>query len=290
MPRVLSLDKSLSVLEAIFHHRDGIGTRPLAQQLKLNVATVHNIARTFCQRGYLRQDPTTKVFYPGIRLMLLGRHPSYLRSLSLSAAGIVDDVAKKLNESVLLATMDHGHILNLKYVPSRQALRAQESEDMSGHSYATAVGKVLLAALNPDELDAYLHETQLKAFTPATLSTPERLKAALVSVKEAGYATTIDEFCEGLSAIAVPIHDLWGTVVAGIGASAPSVRLNTPEQRERMLVALREAADEIEKQWKESNVPAARKKSPKSTTAPADAKSDLSVDESAEAAPSQPAS
>lgn len=274
MPRVLSLDKSLSVLEAIFHHRDGIGTRPLAQQLKLNVATVHNIARTFCQRGYLRQDPDSKVFYPGIRLMLLGRHPSYLRSLSLSAAGIVDDVAKRLNESVLLATMDHGHILNLKYVPSRQALRAQESEDMSAHSYATAVGKVLLAALNPDELDAYLHETTLRAFTPNTFSTPERLKSELTKIKETGHATTVDEFCEGLSAIAVPIHDLWGTVVAAIGASAPTVRLDTPEQIAHMLDSLREAAAEIEKQWKESHEPPPRKKVPKAAPSPAPSSTD----------------
>lgn len=249
MPRVLTLDKSLSVLELVFSKRDGVGTRDIAYQLKINVATAHNIARTFCLRGYLRQDPNSKVFYPGIRLMLMGRHPSYLRSLSLSASAIIDDLAKKLNESVMLASIDHGHILNLKYVPSRQALRAQESEDMSSHSYCTAVGKILLASLSEAELENYLHRTPLQRLTPRTLSEPQQVRDELKKVKAQSYAETHDEFCEGLSAVAVPIHDPWGNIVASVGASAPTVRLQKNAQFENTLRELRRAAAEIELHW-----------------------------------------
>lgn len=252
MPRVLSLDKSLTVLEAIFQHRDGIGTRALAGQLKLNVASVHNIAQTFCKRGYLRQDPDSKVFYPGIRLLLLGRHPSYIRSLSLSASAIVDDVARKLNESVMLASMDHGRVLNLKYVPSRQALRVQESEDMSQHAYCTAVGKILLTSMTETEFSIYLHEVHFQNFTPHTITTAERLRQEVLTVREKGYAQTRDEFCEGISAVAVPIYDPWGTIVAGIGASAPTVRMDH-EDFAITLEELRRAATQIEEQWKASH-------------------------------------
>ncbi len=252
MPKVLSLDKSLTVLEAIFQHRDGIGTRALAAQLKLNVASVHNIAQTFCKRGYLRQDPDSKVFYPGIRLLLLGRHPSYIRSLSLSASAIVDDVARKLNESVMLASMDHGRVLNLKYVPSRQALRVQESEDMSQHAYCTAVGKILLTSMTETEFSIYLHEVHFQSFTPHTITTAERLRQEVQTVREKGYAQTRDEFCEGISAVAVPIYDPWGTIVAGIGASAPTVRMDH-EDFAITLDELRRAATQIEEQWKASH-------------------------------------
>lgn len=259
MPRVLTLDKSLSVLESVFSSKEGMGTRAIAVQLNLNVATAHNIARTFCERGYLRQDPGAKTFHPGIRLMLLGRHPSYIRSLSLSAASIVDTVARKLNESVLLASVDHGRFINLKYVPSRQALRVHESEDMSDHSYATAVGKVLLASMSESELDAYLLKTPLRRFTAHTVTDPLRLKEELKRIKERGYAQTRDEFAEGLSAIAIPVHDPWGTIVAGIGASAPSVRLQKAAQIETTLKELKLAASSIEQQWQETQLP--RKKS-----------------------------
>lgn len=253
MPKVLSLDKSLTVLEAIFQHRDGIGTRALAGELQLNVATVHNIAQTFCKRGYLRQDPDSKVFYPGIRLLLLGRHPSYIRSLSLAAAAIVDDVARKLNESVMLASMDHGRILNLKYVPSRQALRVQESEDMSQHAYCTAVGKILLTSMTEGELFTYLREVQFQSFTPHTITTEERLRQEIQVIREKGCAKTMDEFCEGISALAVPIYDPWGAIVAAIGASAPTVRMDR-ENFETTLQELRLAASQIEEQWRSSRV------------------------------------
>ncbi|SDT99002.1 transcriptional regulator, IclR family [Verrucomicrobium sp. GAS474] len=276
MPLVLTLDKSLSLLEAVVAHRDGIGTRALAQELDLNVATVHNIARTFCHRGYLRQDSGTKTFFPGMRLMLLGRQPSYLQSLAVSASPIIEKVAKKLNESVMLASIDHGHILNLKYVPSRQALRVHEADDISDHSYCTAVGKVLLASLSKPELEAYLRKTPLQHFTPHTLSTPEALKEELRKIAIQGYGETRDEAAEGVSAIAVPVRDPWNVIVAGIGASAPTVRLQDADHFETTLRELREAAALVEKQWTENRQPegkgkgktAPKAKAPSKTPAP----------------------
>jgi DNA-binding IclR family transcriptional regulator len=251
MPKVLSLDKSLSVLEAVFQSKKGIGTRSLEKKLGYNVATIHNIAMTFCHRGYLRQDPLTRHFFPGMKLMLLGRHPSYLRSLTASAAAIVDEIADRLNESVLLGSIDHGRVLNLKYVPSKQALRVQEPEDVSKHSYCTAFGKVLLASLPEAELAVYFKETGLEQFTPHTISTEESLRVELQKVREQGYAMTGDEYCEGISAVAVPIHDPWGSIIASIGASAPTLRMKKPRQLEESLHSLQEAATRIERIWSE---------------------------------------
>lgn len=268
MPKVLTLDKSLSLLELVFSKRDGIGTRDIAYQLKMNVATAHNIARTFCSRGYLRQDPDTKAFYPGIRMMLLGRHPSYLRSLSLSASNTIEELAKKLNESVMLASIDHGHILNLKYIPSRQALRTQESDDMSDRSYCTAVGKILLTSLSETELDSYLHSTPFQRLTPRTLCEPQQIKNELTKVKAQGHAETRDEFCEGLTAVAVPVHDPWGNIVAAVGASAPSVRLQKAAQFDHTLNELRHAATEIERHWTDISVSTGEKPRRRNSTSP----------------------
>ncbi len=251
MPKVLSLEKSLSVLEAVLQSRKGIGTRSLEKKLGYNVATVHNIAMTFCHRGYLRQDPVTRHFFPGMKLMLLGRHPSCLHTMTASAAAIVNEIAERLKESILLASIDNGRILNLKYVPSKQALCVHEPEDVSDHSYCTAFGKVLLASLPEAELAAYLREIRLEQFTPQTISTQESLRAELQKVREQGYAITSDEYCEGISAVAVPIHDLWGSIIASIGASAPTLRMKKPRQFEENLHALQDAAARIERIWSE---------------------------------------
>ncbi|QYY36878.1 IclR family transcriptional regulator [Ruficoccus sp. ZRK36] len=252
MPRVNTLDKSLSIMEAVFQAPDGIGTRALAAKLDLNVATVHNIARTFCERGYLRQDPKTKLFHPGARIPLMGRHPSGLRPLTLAAGPFVREAADILNESVLLGAIDHGRIINLQYIPSKQALRAHEPEDVSDHSHCTAFGKVLLASLPENELEIYLHHTPLAAFTRNTLNSVDALRAELVNVRQQGYAKTRDEFCEGISAVAVPIHSPWGHVIASIGTSAPSLRMNKDGLFDKCLSTLKKAAQEIETVWGQS--------------------------------------
>jgi len=250
MPKVLSLDKSLDVLEAIFAIPDGIGTRALAKRLDLNVATVHNIATTFCARGYLRQDPKTKAFLPGLRFMVLAKHPALNTSLLTEVVGeVIEDVAHRLNESVMLATMVHHRIINLKYVSSRQALRVTEPEDVTPISYCTAVGKALLASLSAPDLDAYLRETAFERFTPRTVVDAEVLRAEIDEIREKCYARSCDELADGVSALAVPVKAPWGAIVAGIGASAPTVRLQEADQIRDTLRELRSAADQIAKIW-----------------------------------------
>lgn len=250
--RVLTLEKSIALLEAVFAAPHGIGTRPLAKLLDENIATVHNISMTLCDLKYLQQDAKTKVFYPGLRLMVFSRHPTYRRSLLQTGAPIIDAVAEQINESTLLAVIDGGRVINLKYSPGRQALRAHESDDMSDHAYATAVGKVLLASLTEPELDDYLKRVSLKRLTENTVRDGAALKAELAQVRKQRYARTVDEFCEGLSAMAVPVYDLWGNILAGIGCSAPTVRLQKPAQVKLTLAALQSAASDLEKAWGEA--------------------------------------
>ncbi len=252
MPTVLTLDKSLSVLEAIVRRPEGIGTRALAQELGINVATVHNIATTFAARGYVRQDEVTRLFHPGIRLMLLSRHPLYLRSLTTTARHVVHALAQELNESVMLVTSDHGKIINLEYVPSRQALRVQEPEDVSGVAHCTAFGKLILSNFDEPTLETYLAQHGLDRHTPHTITDPQAFRAELARVREQGFSQARDELCEGISALAVPIRDPWGAVFAALGASAPTVRLQSADQVEVTLTGLRRAVAEIEKLWANS--------------------------------------
>lgn len=252
MPTVSTLDKSLRLLETVFSTQNGIGTRALAQKLGFNAATAHNIARTFCNRGYLQQDPESKVFKPGMSLMKLGRHPSYRSSLTLTAGPTVNRVAEDLKESILLGAIEHGRTTKLLYIPSPLALRVQEPEDTSELSHCTAFGKVLLSSLSPEDLGTYLQQTDRKAYTPRTISHADDLRKELYRVSEQGYARTIDEYEEGISAVAVPIHDPWGQVSASIGASAPTVRMQRPGEFETSLKRLLEAAREIESLWFDS--------------------------------------
>lgn len=250
MPKVLSLDKSIDVLEAIFAAPNGVGTRALAKALDLNVATVHNIAMTFVARGYLRQDPIAKTFHPGLALMLMGQHNSLRETLTSSAAPLVSNLAARLNESVMLAMIEHMRVVNLLYVSSRQALRVNEPDDVTQIAYCTGFGKLLLASLSERELSDYLSHTPLKQFTPRTITDPIALRAELAHVRETGIARTCDELEDGVSAIAVPIvGQAHAQVIAALGASAPTLRMQEPAQIDETTRELRSTARAIESAW-----------------------------------------
>src|SRR5690606_37878319 len=247
MPTVLTLDKSISLLEAIVRAPQGLGTRALAKQFGLNVATVHNIAMTFVHRGYLRQDEHTRHFHAGLRLHLLGRAPASRQPLVATARRVVQQLSNTLNESVMFVVFEGGHrFTNLAFAPSRQALRVHEPEEMGAFAHCTAAGKILLAQLDAARLDTFLADHALERHTPSTITNRAELDRELNRARVQGYAQSRDELCEGISAYAVPIRDPWGAGFAAIGASAPSVRMTKAETIKTTLDGLRAAAAEIE--------------------------------------------
>jgi len=90
------------------------------------------------------------------------------------------------------------------------------------------MGRVLLAALSPEELDKYLAEATFEAFTERTVTDPDQLREIVLEVGRQGYSIVDQELEDGLRAIAAPIRDSSGAVTAAINISAHASR-HTPE-------------------------------------------------------------
>lgn len=245
MPMMLTVEKSIEIIEAVARAPQGVGTRALARELGMNVTTVHNIASTLKHHGYLKQDADTKHFLPGLRMMLLGRHNSFLELLVQVGRPFVQRAAESLDESTMLATLDGGHVVNLIYVPSSQALRVHENQDISAQAYCIACGKMLLAEMHPQARRAYVSEIKLQPFTPRTIVNKDALLKELEKIARRRFALTQDEAAEGISAAAVPVADPWGTTIAALGASAPTLRFARKGYQENSLKVLGKIAREL---------------------------------------------
>jgi DNA-binding IclR family transcriptional regulator len=101
--------------------------------------------------------------------------------------------------------------------------------------HCTSSGKVLLAHLDPATRAELLARAGTPALTPRTVSATGRLEEQLVRVRDAGYATAIEEYEVGLNAVAAPVFDRSGQVIAAVSVSGPSYRFD--EQRIRHVVA-----------------------------------------------------
>jgi IclR family transcriptional regulator, pca regulon regulatory protein len=113
-------------------------------------------------------------------------------------------------------------------------------------AYATSMGRVLLAAMSPENLELYLAAANLDALTGRTVTDREALRAVIGDVARQGYALVDQELEEGLRAIAVPIHGKGGAVTAAVNLSAHASRVTMTGMRTDLLPALQETARRIE--------------------------------------------
>jgi IclR family pca regulon transcriptional regulator len=108
------------------------------------------------------------------------------------------------------------------------------------------MGRVLLAALDEPELDAYLADVELEALSPRTVTSAEVLRTELAKVRRQGWALVDQELEEGLRSVAVPIRDRSGAVVAAANLSAHASRMTIEAARRGLIPPLLATAARIE--------------------------------------------
>jgi DNA-binding IclR family transcriptional regulator len=113
--------------------------------------------------------------------------------------------------------------------------------------YATAAGKAILAHLSNDEIDQYISSVKLTAITKATITDAEVLWRQLYAIRSGALARSNEELHEGITALACPVFDLYGGVVASVVLPIPTIRF-TPEKEENAEKILRGASIELSRQ------------------------------------------
>jgi IclR family pca regulon transcriptional regulator len=112
-------------------------------------------------------------------------------------------------------------------------------------AYATSMGRVLLASLPPEELEARLRKIELRRLTPHTVRTKKALGGELERVREQGFAMVDQELEEGLRSAAVPIADTEGRIAA-LNISVHASRAGMDELRDRFLPKVQATGRAIE--------------------------------------------
>jgi len=114
-------------------------------------------------------------------------------------------------------------------------------------AYATCVGRVLLAELSPQELDAYFDRVELRPLTPATLTSPGTLRAELGRVRRRRWALVDQELERGLRSAAAPVRDAAGNVIAAANVGALAGRITVATLRKALVPPLLASAAAIER-------------------------------------------
>ncbi len=241
--RVRAVERAIQILMAFDDQHPERGVTEIAQATGLHKATVHRIIMTLLQHGLLERTADGERFRLGIRMMDLGLRA--LRNLDLRrvARPYMEQLVSRFGETCDLGIFDQGHVLPIEVVYGNHALIVATRVGTRLPIHCTASGRVFLAFLPPDVVEPLLREPIL-ACTERTITSPDRLREELEATRRRGYGVDDGEFEPGIRAVAVPIRDVFGNVVATLAIPGPVERMPW-ERVSEMAQALMETADAI---------------------------------------------
>lgn len=223
-------------------HREW-GVTELARRLALSKSTAHRLLAALVDTGMVVQDPASELYRLGPEAISLGARA--LRSSDLRQAGrrALDELARTTGETASLEVLLEDEILILDEVPGSHLVGSVVEVGTRWPAHATSTGKLLLAH-RESPLAAASGDGTLEAYTPQTITRRRDLERELEEIRGQGFATAREELEPGYSAIAAPLRDHLGRVVAALSIGGPTSRLGTRRLGELGAVLLR-TADQV---------------------------------------------
>jgi DNA-binding IclR family transcriptional regulator len=253
---VQSVDRAAAILEILA--RDGeAGVTEVARELGVHKSTASRLLAALDRRELVTQDTARGKFRLGAGIVRLAGAASRRLDVVQEGRPVCRALAQEVGETVNLAIMSGRDALYLDQVAGPAALSPHNWAGQRIPLHATSDGKVLLAYLPEADLAECL-TPPLARFTDRTITDAEDFPRLLAEVRRQGYATAVEELEAGLTAIAAPVRNAEGAVIASISASGPSFRI--PAGRiPALAVAVRRAAAELSRRLGWSGAaPAAR--------------------------------
>jgi IclR family transcriptional regulator, KDG regulon repressor len=221
---VQSLQRALSLLEALAETRGEIGIAELSRRVGLHVSTTHRLLATLIPPGYARQNPDTGRYALGPKVLHLAECFQGQVDLRRLARPVLEQLCRDTSETANLVILDGRGVLYLDKVESPPSLRIFSRIGRRASLYCTVAGKILLAFRPRTERQALLGRGTLERLTSHTITAAGLLQRELDKVQEQGFALDREECEEGATCIAAPVLDAGGAVEAALSISAPTVR------------------------------------------------------------------
>lgn len=240
--RVQSVDRAITILEILA--RDGeAGVTDVAAELGVHKSTAFRLLATMAARGLVEQGEDQRRYRIGLSLVRIAGTSAARSDLVRAARPSCKQLAAETGETITLAVLRDSAALYLDQIAGEAALQPYNWVGQRIPLHATSSGKVLLAHLARDEVDRLV--PHLQRFAPRTVTRRTTLHRQLAEVGERGWALAVDELEQGLTALAAPVRDAHGEVVAALSVSGSTHRIDdgtVAETVEPLLRAAREAS------------------------------------------------
>jgi DNA-binding IclR family transcriptional regulator len=238
---VQSVDRALNILE-LLARRGEAGVTELAGVLGVHKSTAFRLIATLEGHRLVEQTGNRGSYRLGIGILRLAGATAARLDVVQEARPVCRRLATQTRETVNVAVLSGNSALYLDQVAGSSSIRSHNWVGQRIPLHATSNGKVLLSELDPRRLDPVIEF--LPAYTANTITVAQELRKELARVRELGYAIAVDELEPGLTAVAAPIRNVHGDVVASMSVSGPTFRL-AGDRIDDLVEKVTEAAVEV---------------------------------------------
>jgi DNA-binding IclR family transcriptional regulator len=244
---VQSLERAFAILEEVARNREGINVADLSKAVGLHNSTTFHLVKTMAQLGYISQVRDSKRYRIGSRLFTLAAGALEENSFLALATPVLESLTDATGESAHFAIRSGNAIVVIARTSGSGLLQMADRAGAQRPAHATALGKVLMGALDEVQIRHFLGDQPLHRYTPKTIVERDPLLREIAEVRRAGIAYDDGEFDAEVRCVAVPVFDFAGRVAGAIGISGAVWRLSLQSLQDKSR-QVREAAEGLSAQ------------------------------------------
>jgi IclR family pca regulon transcriptional regulator len=238
-----SLARGLHVIRAFSGVDRRLTIADVSRATGLTRAVVRRCLYTLRELGYAATDGRTYSLQP--RILNLGYAYLSTAPVPIAAQPVLEQLSDQLGEATSVAVLDDGAVVYVARAATRRIMAVTLGVGSRLPAYCTALGRVLLASMPPEQMARELSRVEFTAHTRFTVTSRPHIEEILAAARTEGFAVNDQELEIGLRAIAVPVRNVVGATVAAMNVSAQASRVTRRELIEKALPLLQAAAERL---------------------------------------------
>jgi IclR family transcriptional regulator, KDG regulon repressor len=214
-----AVERTLLILESVGQREGGMSNADFHRKLKIPKSSASYILRTLEQHGYVRRDRDSGKYRLGMKVVSLSRAALSGVDIREAALPIMRHLVDQIHLTTHLAILDHEEAVYVEKVEAPSFIKMDTWIGRRMEVHSTAVGKALLAYLDPQEREKIIRHRGMKKLTPHTIISMAKLIKEFDRVRQLGYSVDDEENSLGARCVGAPIFNSDGEVEASLGST-----------------------------------------------------------------------
>lgn len=244
-----SLTRGLDTLDYMRSRGEAVRLTDVAGALGVEKSNAAHVLKTLVASGYAEQDGSRRYSLTAKAAPARSEHSlEDIVACKEAWRPALEDLVARTQECAHLAVLVESRVWYIDKIDSTLPLKVDHPIGSLSPLHCTALGKAFLAFGDARP------QNELTGYTRTTITSQAKLKAEIAATRQRGYAIDDEEFAPGIRCVARPVYDENGTMIAAIGVSGPSVRVDDARLEElgRIVMSVSANNGKDTHSWQES--------------------------------------